>query len=99
MSLKTRSATCGSIEYAPPVAGPPVPLKGWSHSSVLPYVATRRVKYSRAMPPTVRGSPMSTALSPPAVMPPRCWPGSAITALFPMREACTAAATPPEVPP
>ena len=38
---------------------------------VTPAVAASLVKYSRAMPPTERGSPMSKALRPPLVMPPR----------------------------
>ena len=50
-------------------------------------------------PPTLRGSPMSPALSPPYVIPPRCRPGSTSTTRFPIRAACTAATTPPDVPP
>jgi hypothetical protein len=100
MSVKTCSALCGSMAYAPPVAGPPPALlKALSQASVTPTVAASFVKYSRAMPPTERGSPMSTALRPPLVMPPRCLPGSAMITDFPMRAACTAAATPPLVPP
>ena len=32
-------------------------------------------------------------------MPPRCRPGSMSTTFFPMRAACNAATTPPDVPP
>ncbi len=43
--------------------------------------------------------PMSVAPRPPVVSPPRCLPGSMSTTVLPIRAACTAAATPPDVPP
>ena len=43
--------------------------------------------------------PMSVALKPPDVNPPRCLPGSISKTVFPIFDVCTAAMTPAEVPP
>ena len=43
--------------------------------------------------------PISVAPSPPEVNPPKCLPGSIKATLLPIFAACTAAITPPDVPP
>ena len=69
------------------MAGPPLLANGRSQASVFAVVADEPREVFASDAADERGSPISTALRPPDVMPPKCRPGSAMTARLPCRAA------------